>query len=235
MIKVLIVDDEAPARSRLRRMLEGLDAEIIGEAADGESALKEVTEGRPDVVLLDVRMPGVDGLEAAHHLAGLDPSPAVIFTTAFEQHALEAFDLEAVDYLLKPVRRERLERALARVVERLPSGAGRPDSLRLHQRGGVRLLPFEAVFYFQADNKYVTVYYEGGEALLEQSLKVLAQQFGEDLVRIHRNALVVRERLLGMERVGGSYRAILEGTAERPEISRRHVSDVKALLEAASV
>ncbi|WP_303903071.1 LytR/AlgR family response regulator transcription factor [Thiohalomonas denitrificans] len=235
-MKVLIVDDEAPARSRLRRLLEGLDAEVIGEAADGEAALKAAAEGRPDVVLLDIRMPGVDGLDAAHRMAELDSPPAVIFTTAFEQHALEAFNLEAIDYLLKPVRRERLERALARVVQRLPGETEKPDSLRIQQRGGVRLLPLAAIIYFQADSKYVTVYYEGGgEALLEQSLRILAQQFGEGLVRIHRNALVVRERLLGMERVGGGYRAILAGTAERPEISRRHASEVKALLEAVSI
>ncbi len=234
-MKVLIADDEAPARSRLRRMLEGLDIEVIGEAADGEAALKAAAEGKPDVVLLDIRMPGLDGLDAARHLARIEPAPAVIFTTAFEEHALDAFDLEATDYLLKPVRRERLERALARTAERPRPKSASPDSLCIHQRGGVRLLPLDAIIYFQADSKYVTVHYEDGEALLEQSLKGLEQQFGDILVRIHRNALVVRARLLGMEKRGGGYRAVLAGTAERPEVSRRHASDVKALLEAASV
>lgn len=236
-MRVLIADDEALARSRLRRLLAGLDAEVVGEAADGGSALAEAERLKPDLVLLDIRMPGMDGLEAARRLSELDSAPAVVFTTAFEEHALAAFDLAAVDYLLKPVRRERLAQALARVSERAGrrDEPKRDDHLRIYHRGGVKLLPFEAICYFQADNKYVTAYYEGGEALLEQSLRTLEERFGERVVRIHRNALVVRERLLGMERAGGGYRAVLKGTDHRPEISRRHASEVKELLKRAAV
>lgn len=235
-MRVLVVDDETPARHRIKRLLQALpSADVAGEAGDGETALALAREVHPDVVLLDIRMPGMDGLDVARELAAMEPAPAVIFTTAFDGHALEAFDLEAVDYLVKPIRRERLARALARVAERQGAGDERGPYLRIHQRGGVRLLSLGEVYYFQADAKYVTAYHAQGEALLESSLKALEEQFGEALVRIHRNAVVPRERLVGIERdSGGGHRAVLEGCDDRPEISRRHAGDIKRLLEAVS-
>jgi two-component system response regulator AlgR len=242
-LSVLIVDDEPPARARLRRLVEGLDgARVVGEAGDGAAALAAVETLGPDVVLLDIRMPGMDGLAAAAELARRADPPAVIFTTAYGDHALAAFEAEAVDYLLKPVRVERLAQALGRAAERrvgrrqtarLPAGAR--THFTVHERGGVRLLPVAEVIWFQADNKYVTAYTAAGEALLEDSLKGLEDEFGTALVRIHRNALVVRTALIGIERDrAGSHRAVLAGTSQRPEISRRHLAEVRDRLLAVS-
>ncbi len=236
MIRVLIVDDEPLARQRLRRLLTELpEAEVAGEAGDGATARVLVETLRPDLVLLDIRMPGEDGLEVAKLLGELAEPPVVVFTTAFSEHALAAFEVEAADYLVKPIRREKLQRALARAAERLKDRRGQPPSISVHHRGGVHLIPLDDVFYFQADAKYVTAFHRHGEALLELSLKALEDQFGEALVRIHRNALVARARLRGIERdPNGGYRAILEGTDRRPEISRRLASEVRQRLEGVS-
>lgn len=231
-MKALIVDDEAPARSRLRGLVDQLpDWEVAGEAADGAEALRQAVSAAPDVVLLDIRMPGMDGLEAARHLAGLEHPPAVIFTTAFDHHALEAFEAAAVDYLLKPIRRERLEQALDRA--RRPNRAqlnelgGAARSARTHicasSRGSLQLVPIEEVFYFLADQKYVSVHHAGGELLIEESLKSLEEEFGERFLRVHRNALVAADQLVGIEKTtAGGQVARLRSTGDRVEISRRH-------------
>lgn len=240
-MKVLIVDDEAPARERLQQLLQKLDdIEVVGTAADGKSALSSCRKFSPDTVLMDIRMPGMDGLEAARHLATLEQPPAVIFTTAYGDHALEAFDSEAVDYLLKPIRRERLGQALSRA-ERLTrtqlSALSRVNErarshLSINYQGNIHLIPVDEVIYFQADQKYVTVYHHDGEALLDESLKTLEQEFGERFIRIHRNALVAASALSGMERDNqGSYHICLNGSDEKPEISRRHVAAVRQLLK----
>ena len=239
-MKVLIVDDEAPARSRLRALVEELpNCEVAGEAADGVQALRRTDATDPDVVLLDIRMPGMDGLEAARHLAGLERPPAVIFTTAFDHHALEAFEAAAVDYLLKPIRKARLEQALERA--RRPNRAqlneleGPGRSARTHicasSRGGLQLVPIEEVWYFLADQKYVSVRHAGGELLIEESLKSLEQEFGDRFVRAHRNALVAVDQLMGIEKttVGGQV-ARLRSTQDTVEISRRHVPELRRRL-----
>lgn len=237
-MKVLIVDDEAPARTRLRRLLEAIDGmEVVGEAADGHGALEAQRKLRPDLLLLDIRMPVLDGLEVARQLARLPQPPAVIFTTAYSEHALEAFDTAALDYLVKPVRTERLAQALQRVQRLTPAaleGSGEEGGrkhLTVRKHGGLHLIPFNEITYFQADNKYVTAYLPGREELLEESLKQLEEEYGERLLRIHRNALVRLEALEGLEKDGeGRCYVTLHGAGRGPEISRRHLAEVRRVL-----
>src|ERR1700720_2558783 len=182
-LKGLIVDDEPPARERLRSLLaEIVDVEVTGEAVNGREALTQTHELAPDVLLLDVRMPGMDGLEAARHLNVLEEPPAVIFTTAFDQYAVEAFEAHAVGYLLKPVRKEQLAASLARAgrvtraqLQRLAAAAGveRRSHIAARHREGLRLIPIEEVRYFLADQKYTTVRHLKGEDLIEDSLRLL--------------------------------------------------------------
>lgn len=238
-MKVLVVDDEALARERLVRLLNDLpEVEPVGEAANGRETLEQVAALQPDVVLLDIRMPEMDGLEAARHLAALPYPPAVIFTTAYSDHALEAFETSAVGYLLKPIRADKLAAALdkaqrltrAQVQELEPEQATR-NQICIRQRGKLELVPVSDIRYFQADNKYVTVRASGGDFLIEESLKSLEDEFAETFVRIHRNALVARRFIRGVEKDDeGQCRVILQGVDERLEISRRHVAGVKALL-----
>ncbi len=238
-MRVLIVDDEAPARARLRRLLEELEGtEVVGEAADGRAALEAQQALLPDVLLLDIRMPGMDGMEAARELARLPQPPAVIFTTAYSEHALEAFEAEAIDYLVKPVRKERLEQALQRVQRLSPAAAEQTEVgeghryLTVRKHGGLHLIPVNEITHFQADNKYVTAYLHGREELLEESLKQLEEEYGERLLRIHRNALVSLEALEGLEKDSeGRCYVSLRGIGRGPEISRRHLAQVRRVLK----
>src|SRR5512137_263509 len=210
-LRALIVDDEAPARERLRRLLEEMvDVTIVGEAANGAEALDRCAELDPDLVLLDVRMPGMDGIEAARHLGALDEPPAVIFTTAYDEYALAAFESEAVGYLLKPVRREKLARAvrhaariagpqLTRLAEQSQLGRRRAQvCARLGEQ--LRLVPLGDVLYFHAGQKYVTVRHRGGSDLIDEPLRALATEFAPEFVRVHRNALVAVRAVSALER-----------------------------------
>jgi len=236
-MKILITDDEPLARDRLRRQLVEIGGlEVVGEAASGGEALELSERLRPDLVLLDIRMPGMDGLEAAMHLAAQEQPPAVIFTTAYGDHALAAFEANAVDYLLKPVRRERLEQALdkARWLNRAQLDALKQaaPAARTHVcsrlTSGIKLVPVKEIIYFRADHKYVMARHIHGEVLIEDSLKDLSREFADDFLRIHRNTLIAKSFLEGLERCpDGSYRARLRGVAERPEVSRRLVPFVK--------
>jgi two-component system, LytTR family, response regulator AlgR len=239
-VKVIIVDDEPLARSRLRELLDGQDGvEVVAEAADGEQALHACAEHRPDLVLLDISMPGIDGLEAARHLAAFEPRPAVVFCTAFDEHALSAFDAEAIDYLVKPVRRERLAAALERVrtfaAGRGRSADGRPQRrshLCARLRGSLRLVPIEDVRYLQAEEKYVVVHHARGEDLIEESLKSLEEEFGDRFVRIHRNCLVARHELVELRRSpDGHVQAILRHGDHPLEVSRRCVAGLRETLK----
>ncbi|NIP72821.1 MAG: response regulator transcription factor [Gammaproteobacteria bacterium] len=241
-MRVLITDDEIPARLRLRSLVEELDGcEVVAEAANGAEALKLAQQHEPEVMLLDIRMPGMDGLEAARHLARLRNPPAVIFTTAYDQHALEAFESNAVDYLLKPIRRarllqslekaQRLSRAQLAAIRAEENGRARTH-LCVRVRGSLRLVPVRDIFYFRADHKYVSVRYTEGEVLIEESLKSLEHEFGERFVRIHRNALIARDRLEGLERgPGGRQMARVRGLDESLEVSRRHGPSVRRALK----
>lgn len=236
-MKVVIADDEPLARERLRALLaEQADVELVAEAVDGHGALHACAEHAPDVVLLDIAMPGIDGLEAARHLAAFEPRPAVVFCTAYDAHALSAFEAAAVDYLVKPVRPERLAGALERA-RRFMAGrhsAGEPGTgkrrthLCARMRGSLRLIPVDDVHYLQAEEKYVVVHHARGEDLIEESLKSLEEEFGERFVRIHRNCLVARHEIVELRRAAdGHVQAILRHGRQPLEVSRRCVALVR--------
>jgi two-component system response regulator AlgR len=243
-MKILIVDDEAPARARLRRILEELDGCMVsGEAANGRQALQLSASLQPDILLLDIRMPGMDGLEAARHLQALGQPPAVIFTTAYNDYAVQAFEAHALDYLLKPVRRDRLADALlhARLPTRLQANALREASeaaasrqrICASVRGGLQLIEVDDIRYFQADQKYVSVVTADGEILIEETLKALEEEFADRFVRIHRNALVARRYIDGLVRdADGHGRVQLSGIASTLEVSRRHIAEIRRLVKA---
>jgi two-component system response regulator AlgR len=234
-LRVLVVDDEPLARERLSHLVEELPAvELAGVAASGEEALLLAGRLRPEVVLLDIRMPGMDGIEAARHLARMPEPPAVIFTTAYEQHALAAFDAQAAGYLLTPVRPDRLQEALerarrptraqlARIAE---GGSGARTRIAVRTRDELKLIPVEEIVCFVAEQKYTTLRHFTGEVLIEESLKALEEEFGERFVRVHRNSLVAVAHIVGVERDGEGHQAVrLRGGATLP-ISRRLVTEV---------
>lgn len=249
-MNILIVDDEGLARERLTRLVQELGPpyRVVGEARSGEQTLTLCSELDVDLVLLDIRMPGMDGMEAAARLVTAENPPAVIFTTAYEQHALEAFEHSAVGYLLKPIRRSQLAAALERArvptrpqletlgrLKEAASGdvAAEDTSPRTHvcavYRGALRSIPIEEIRYFRAEEKYVLARYGDGELLLEESLRSLEQDFGARMLRIHRNALVAKAYLTGLERdLEGRYRVLLRGTDESLEVSRRHLPALRS-------
>lgn len=240
-MKVIIADDEQLARNRLRSLIQELGADVIAEAGNGTEALTLCNEYAPEIVLMDIRMPGMDGLEAAQHLSQLDNPPAVIFTTAYDEHALKAFETNAVDYLLKPVRKERLQQALEKAVKlnRVQLGAIRNIDNNPHERthisinthGKLQLIPVDEIIYFLADQKYVTVRYASGQQLVTESLKSLEDEFGQRFLRIHRNAIVAREFISGMEKDNEGHTCVLlKDIDDKLEVSKRHVADVKEFI-----
>jgi len=239
---VLIVDDEPLARERLVRMVEQLDGyAVVAQAGDSATALAAIQHHDPDVVLLDVRMPGDDGVAAAHLIGALDDPPAVIFCTAFDEYALDAFGTHAVGYLLKPVRTEQLLEVLetARTPNKLQRRANQnpaPSKERSHISAktprGVDLIPLDSVRYFMADQKYVTVYHDRGEHLLDETLKELEEAFGHRFLRTHRSVLVSVSHIQAMDRDNeGHYQVRLADTEHRPPVSRRHAGALKELLQ----
>jgi two-component system response regulator AlgR len=240
-VKILIVDDEKPARDRLSRMVGELDAhELVGEAVNGLEALGMAQSLEPDIVLLDIRMPGMDGIEAARHIAKLDEPPAVIFVTAFSDHALEAFETHAVDYLLKPVKQERLQTALDATIRPTRAQTSRSNGVlsglepRQHicarVRGSLVLVPIENIYYFHAEQKYVTVRHTEGEVLIEDALKGLEAEFGDRFHRIHRNALVSLSRLAGMQSEDDGQCLTFRDIDDTLEVSRRHLPGVRKII-----
>ncbi|MDP6437068.1 MAG: LytTR family DNA-binding domain-containing protein [Gammaproteobacteria bacterium] len=240
--KLLIADDEAPARSRLRDMVADIGGwNVVAEVSNGQAVIEHCEQQSPDVVLLDIRMPEMDGIEVASHLCSLPTPPAVIFTTAYDEYAVKAFDTHAVGYLLKPVRRERLLRALEYAVRlsrmqlaelaRNHPGLGRRTSMAVSHAGQIRLVPSDDVLAFQADQKYVRMTHSGGSDLIDESLKALEEEFGEHFVRLHRNSLVRLSAIESVERAeNGHYFARVRGLAEPCQVSRRHVKNLKARL-----
>lgn len=243
-MRVVIVDDESLARERLKRLLlEFPGYEVVGEAEDGESALLVIDNEEPDLVLLDIRMGGVDGLHVARNLAEYDPPPAVIFTTAYSEHALSAFDAKAVGYLLKPIRLEKLKEALqsARRPNRAqkPKGSGdetdRPkrEFVTATTREGLMRVPAEDIIYFLADQKYTTVCHLHGEVLIEESLKTLEDDFAPWFLRVHRKALVATRFIAGLERDRGGEQLhwLTMKHANNPlPVSRRRLAEVRRFL-----
>lgn len=245
-MKVLVVDDEKLARERLIRMVGTIsDYEVVGEACTGNEAVEKSMVLEPDIVLLDIRMPGMDGLEAGHKISSLPSPPAMVFCTAFGEHALDAFDVSAAGYLLKPVRREALVETLGKIGKvnkvQLRSVGGEEEQgksrARTHisakTRRGIELIPLTEIRYFQADHKYVTVRHEKGEVLIDDTLRDLEEEFGDRVVRIHRNALVMMDHLEGVERdARGHYQVRMRGVEEKLDVSRRHVSGLRRLVQA---
>ena len=248
-LSILIVDDEPLARSRLRALLDDIQVnvpnQVVGEAENGLAALDALRTQPADVVLADIRMPVMDGIELAGHLGGLEAPPAVIFTTAYDNYAVQAFDLNAIDYLLKPVRAQRLVAALQKAQSvRRPAGealatlgrelrgSGRTH-LSCHERGRLLLVPVAEILYFRADLKYVTARTRDREYLLDEALTHLEQEFAERYIRLHRAVLLARDALAGFERAAGDDAeaygwALVRGVDERLPVSRRQWSLAKS-------
>lgn len=232
MLKLLIVDDELPARSRLRRLVgEQPGCEVVGEAGSGREAWTQVGRLAPDVLLLDISMPGWDGLDLAAELKGLPEPPAVIFCTAHEEHALKAFEFDAVDYLVKPVSPERLGQALDRARRFL--GMERPEAFLASTLGGsTELIDLADVTCLVAEDKYTTVYLPGRTMMINHSLTEIENAHPDRFLRVHRNALVARERVRGLERGDGGMHVLVDGCELRPVVSRRQLPAVRRLLKA---
>ena len=249
-MRVLICDDEPLARDRMKRMLEKIDnVEVVGEARNGIDLLDRIPLTQPDVVITDIRMPAMDGMEAAEHMANMAEPPALIFCTAYDEYAIRAFQVQAIGYLLKPVRQEDLEQVLSQAarVNRaqlnavrqgmprearndVPPMAGRKHiSARTHR--GIELIPVDEVRYFMADQKYVTVRYPDGDVLIDDTLKELEEEFGNRFLRVHRNALVALAHIEALEQYQNQYQLRFKGIEDRVVISRRHVASVKKLLQ----
>ncbi|MET4026990.1 two-component system response regulator AlgR [Marinobacter sp. MBR-99] len=239
--RILIADDEPLARQRIQRLVEELpDYRVCGEATDGNDALRKVAELEPDILLMDIRMPGMDGMEAAHQLSQLNNPPAVIFCTAYDHYAIQAFEVRAIAYLLKPVRREALADALARAgkVNRVQLQALTHNSdltteqvaVRTHR--GTELIDLADIRYCEADQKYVTLHHSRGETVCDYTLKELEQAYPEHLLRIHRHTLVGVRFIQALRRNndGQSMLALNDSDTLLP-VSRRHASHVRQWLQ----
>jgi two-component system response regulator AlgR len=242
-LRVLIVDDELPARERLQRLVAELPGvEVAGTCSSGGDALPLIGKLKPAVVLLDIRMPGMTGIEVARHLSALEDPPAIVFTTAYDEYALEAFESQAVGYLLKPVRSERLALALKQAARlRGPQllGLGTPAAplaarqhVAVRVRDDLKLIPVKDIRYFRADQKYVTVRHSRGEDLIDESLKQLEEEFASDFVRAHRSILVAIAHVEVLERVGDEegYALRLRGEPEPVPVSRRQLAELRKRL-----
>jgi len=242
-MKILIVDDEKLARERLIGLINELAADHeISEAEHGLAALDKISNEHPDVVLLDIRMPVMDGLEVAHHLTSLEFAPAVIFTTAYQDHALQAFETQAVDYLLKPIRKIRLDQALqrARILQRGHIAELRKTDKTLQSRGHLsatingqlKLVSVKDIRYFKADQKYVIAGWSSGELLLDESLIALEEEFKDRFVRIHRNALIAREYIDTLRKNNdGTSVVTLVGVPVSLQVSRRNLGQLRSVLK----
>ncbi len=240
-MNVLIVDDEQLARQRLRKLITESDGyQIIGEAESGEDALRKTQAGHPDVVLMDIRMPGMDGIEAASYINRMDKPPAIIFTTAYSEHALKAFETHAIDYLLKPIKQSRLAAALdaakrmnkAQLTKlREDETIGSRQKICVKSRGSLELVPVEDILYFKADQKYVTLRTADQEYLIEESLKILEQEFARQFIRIHRNALIALDMMHGLIKNNEGHTCVsFSEIDDLLEISRRHLPEIRKKL-----
>lgn len=233
MISVLIVDDEQPARQRLRRLLDAHpELEIIGEADNGQKALEMIEQQQPDLIFLDISMPVMSGMQVAKQLSQQEHQPHIIFTTAYDQYALQAFDVDAQDYLLKPIRQERLSKALQKLQGQLAQT--KTAYLSIRERETVRRVPVEEILFLHSDQKYTEVHLAKEMLLSSDSLKDLEQRFTHAFIRIHRSTLVNRHHLIGIEQDDSGCLALIQDAKTKPEISRRHQPDVRQFLTANS-
>lgn len=245
-MNILIVDDETPARDRLRQLLEEFEEHtVVGEASNGHEALAQAGDLHPDVVLLDIRMPGLDGVETAHHLNAFEDPPAVVFTTAYDEYAIDAFEANAIGYVLKPVRRERLQQALQQAAKLGRGALGNvAEKAGLSQprqhvcarvQDELKLIAITDVHYFVADQKYVSVVHTNGRQLIDDSLKSLEEEFAETFVRIHRSALIAVSRIEALKKTEDGRTQVVLRVRELNDvddlvISRRHLTNVKRRL-----
>ncbi len=249
-MKILIVDDEPLARKRLLVHLQDpamseFNLEVVAEASNGEEGLAMALQYRPDVILLDIRMPGLDGLQVARHLSSMGEAPAIIFTTAYDEHAMAAFDAQAIGYLLKPVRQQKLLDSLRRAAQlsdqqitevQVQDTPLVRDRFCLNKRGQLTMIPISDIRYFMADQKYVSlfIYKEGAwrEEIIDDTLKELELEFPTQFLRVHRNALVAKKYVEKLTRdEEGHYHVHLKNLPESLSVSRRQVKDVKNLLK----
>ncbi|MCU7837353.1 MAG: LytTR family DNA-binding domain-containing protein [gamma proteobacterium symbiont of Taylorina sp.] len=245
-MKILIADDEPLARDRLSHLLEEIDHGFqLSFAQNGIEVIKQVNQTCPDIVLMDIRMPGMDGLEAARHLSEINNPPAVIFTTAYDEYALNAFESQAVDYLLKPIRKEYLQKALHKCTrlnklqleklnEQVPQANSRTH-IAAQLRGNILLVPIEDIISFLADHKYTTIQYQKNniikETIIEETLKSLEHEFTQDFLRIHRNALIRKDKIESLEKQQDGHVVVhLSHIETGIEVSRRHLAEVRRWL-----
>jgi len=250
-LRIFIADDEAPARARLKELLadvgDKVATTVVGESASGLDVIDRLPGSAAQVLLLDIEMPGMGGIELARHLCALEGAPAIIFITAHDRHAVEAFELNALDYLMKPVRAERLVSALRKTREPAPAGPVRRERLAraatdareffsVADRNRIVLVPVGEVLYLKAELKYVTLHSKAGDHLIEEPLVSIEREFAHRFVRVHRNCLVARAAIRGFERIAGAgeeephWSVVLEGVDERLPVSRRMWPAVKGVL-----
>jgi len=236
-MNILIVDDELPARERLALMVSDLSSDqwqLSGTVENGQQAIEFCEKNPVDIVFMDIRMPVMDGLETAALLAKHESPPAVVFTTAYSEYALEAFDAEGVAYLLKPIKKKRLEESLKRIskLKNIQAPLNEDEHLSGNFRGGVQRIAVKDVIYFFAEQKYVNAVTQDREVLLDDSLIALEEKYANDFVRIHRNALVAKSRIIAWEKnQEGKAVIVLEGIDHKLEISRRHLIEIRKLMK----
>ena len=238
-MKYLIIDDEFLARARLKELLQRIepDAEVI-EAENGQQAIEMCESHKPQTALVDIRMPGISGIELVYHLSALPATPSIIFTTAYSEYALEAFDANAIDYLLKPVQIDRLKRALEKAypISKLQTESLRKSTRARHisisQKGKIKLIPIQNICYLKAENKYVLVKTPHEEYLMNDTLNNLEKELGEDFIRVHRNALISTRHLEGLEKNDdGQWCVFFRGIPDQIEISRRQTPVIRNWLK----
>lgn len=251
-MKILIADDERLARERIAYLLDDcLEDKQISMAKNGFEAVKMCKELGADLVFLDIRMPGMDGIEAAQQLSQLNEPPAIIFTTAYGEFALDAFEVQAVDYLLKPIKSERLQKSLESAgrlnkaqlqtlsqsqsfnnLQQTPESSQAPATICVQHRGSIERIDLNDIFYFLAEHKYISVFHRGGESLLEDTLKQLEEQYAENFIRVHRNALVNKLQIVSMQKDDdGVMRLSLKDTPQRLDVSQRMVPFVRRFMQ----
>lgn len=238
-MKCLIVDDESLARTRLKAILSDVSKDFnIIESDNGQDALNKCNDYAPEVVFLDIRMPGMSGMEVAQHLTAFKNPPAVVFTTAYNEFALEAFDANAIDYLLKPIRRDRLKIALKKLrpmdpekYTSLPLDEPR-QNFALTEKGRIRLVPLEDVIYFRADSKLVRLRTIDGEHVISEVLNSLEDELDDKFLRVHRNALVSKMHIdaLTKDEAIGKWLVHFKTVADTLEVSRRQTTRVRKWL-----
>lgn len=241
---ILICDDEPLAIERLSRLVSQLGHHVVATAQHGQQALELATQYAPDVVLLDIQMPEMDGLECAKHLSQLDPMPAIIFCTAYDEHALQAIQSQAKGYLLKPIAKDDLNAVLESLTKLTQAQITNLEKKELMEEKvqrqqiaaktyrGLELIPIENIYYFLADQKYVTVRHKNGSVLIDETLKDLEQEFADKFIRIHRNALISLDYLDGLEMVAsGQYQVRCRELGEKLAVSRRHLPSLRERMQ----